>query len=812
MIHLLALKRLRERPLVVALSVSGVAAGVALAVAVSALLSSLTHSIDGLGALWPGAELELAGRSPLGFPESVAEVVGDAPGVRGAVPQLRQPALVDGQDVMVVGRSDIAEPMAGRALVDREVDGGVVEVATPLGPVGVTVQAAPDALAGINGGRVLLLPLGLAQELTGRGGVVDSLLVDVDDSRAGDLDGVGAELQGLVGPGVLVVDVDATKTYAVNQIEQVQQPMNLMSAIALVAGAAMVFNTVQASARQRSRELAILRAVGATKRQVSAGLVLEATIIGLVGAVVGLTGGLVLARFVVGALPSVVETAAGTEVAFHVGSSVIALALASGLGVALVSAIVPVRRIVRSRPNQVLQRRPPTSEATSGAGSIRTAAVGGVLSVAGLGMTLSPELAIAQNGLGLLLAGLLVLGYGLARPIALAAGVLAARTGPLGSLSQASAPGPARRVWAVAAAVFVAVALAITVGSSARNQVDTSAGHLELTRDTDVWISTAGSDDLPIDYHFPTDTARALSEVAGVAGVTTESIHYAVRDDRRYVLIGIDGPANYPVFALAGPDIMARVAAGEGAVITSQYARSFDLEIGDTVDIAGAEHGLELPVLAVTDTVSVSNFGTVIIGRTHYVDAFGDPGATGFQVVTESGVDNTALAAELGRVADRASKGAVPVVADTGIQYFHDAEAVYHDIANVFLVVLAAIVALAGLATLNATAASVVERRRQLGVLRSLGATRSQIRRIVVTEAISAGVVGAVWGVAVGALGHWVGVRITNNTSPFPTEYAFSPSTTLQALTAAALALGLGALIPATHIARADIRDAMAYE
>lgn len=811
LLHVLAIMRLRERPLLVALAVLGVASGVALAVSVTTLLSSLSRSIDDLGSLDGQAALEISARSPLGMSEDLVDIARRDPGVQRATPQLRQPLIVDGQQVILIGREDVPGPLAGRALINPAEGEQLVSIGSVDGPQPLTVRPASGTAAELNAGRVVLLPLGLAQEVSDRVGMVDSIAIDV---VADDAEGLAGRLETQLGSSVDVVSADALRGYALNQIEQVQQPVILMAGIALVAGAAMVFNTVQSSARQRSRELAILRAVGGTKTQVASGLVSEAAVIGLAGSVVGLVGGLALARGVVAALPAVVSTAAGTEISFHADAGVIPLSLIAGLGTALLASIVPIRRVLRSKPNQVLHRHPPSRQVGTSRSVGLTVLIGSGLALAGLAMSASTSLEIAQNALVILLAGLLIAGYGLARWIGAASSAIARRSGHLGSLAQARTADDTRRVWAVAAAVFTAVALAITVGASARNQVATSQGHLRLTQDTAVWVSTAGSDDLPVGFFFPTGLAEELRAIDGVESVTAETISYAVRDERRYVLMGVDGPASYPVFALAGDEVMAEVARGDGAVITTQYAREFQLDVGDVVTIDGAIRDIELPVLAVTRTVSVSNYGTVTIGRDHFVDAFGDPGATGFQVFADPNGDrdNAEILAAADLVMRDGVNGSVPVVTGTGQQWFDDAEAVYREIANVFLVILAGIVGLAGLATLNATASSVVERSRQLGVLRALGATGAQVRRLVITEAASAGLVGAVLGVVVGSFGHWVGVRVTNNASPFPTDYAFSVLTTGQALVAGSVAVVLGALVPAHRIARAHIGTAMAYE
>ena len=273
----------------------------------------------------------------------------------------------------------------------------------------------------------------------------------------------------------------------------------------------------------------------------------------------------------------------------------------------------------------------------------------------------------------------------------------------------------------------------------------------------------------------------------------TEVVSYAVKGGGRFGLIGTDGPGNYPVIQLAGPDAIEAMVRGDGAIVTTQFARLFDLEVGDTFDLQGATGPTALEVLGISRTVSVSNVGTVVINLDRYIAAMGDPGATGFQIITDDSADVAAITDSAHRILG----GPSPVVVGTGDVWREDSEAVLQSAADVFLVVVTGIVAVAALATLNATVSSVVERRRQLGMLRSLGATRKQIGSLVFMEVGSSALVGGVAGLVAGLLMHRLGVYITDHSTPFPSDYFFDGRTVIQAIVATFIAVVLGGLVPA---------------
>ena len=799
---LLSLKRLRERPLGVVLSIVGIACGIALLVSVGSIVHSLQQSIAAV-APDPTATLQLAARSPLGFDEElVAEATAD-PDVLAATPELRRAVLVDDLPTMVIGRPDIAQPLVGSAFDGLTSVQADVRTATGTQAVSFEVTKGPAGVSQINGGRVLLLPLAEAQEVAGQVGIIDSAPLTVTN---GQQEAVTERLSSALGPSVLVVPADAQQTYAVSHMEQVIQPVILMALVSLVAGGFLVFNTMQSTIRQRERELAVVRALGGTRRQITVGLFAEAAVLGVVGSVVGLVFGYYLGRLIVGLLPTLVATSSGTALSYYFDVQSVPLALLAGLGTSLSAAAIPVRRVLKARPTDVLHGR--VADRALRPHRLKSGLLGPVVLVIGAAMTTSTTLEVAQNGIAVLLIGFLITAFSLADHLARAASVIASRLGALGSFVEADLSGSRRRAWSTTASVFIAVATIITVGGAARNQVQTTSEDLAVMSESDIWISTTRSDDLPIGFTFPSAAADELALIPGVTTVISESLHYAVLDGERHVVVGVDGRANYAVLQLAGVEAVDAVENGDGAVVTSQFARVHDLDVGDTIVVEGSRETIELPISGISHTISASNSGTVVIHRDHYQSAFGDAGASGFQLLTEPDADEAAIIA----AARDLLTGPQPIEIESGDTWADDAIATTSDAANAFLIILAAIAAVTSIATLNSTASSVTERRRSLGVLRSLGAAPAQVRALIFIEVMAAGLVGAGVGLLVGLILHRVGVAVTDRATPFPERYFFSWLTVTQALLAAAMAVIVGALIPAWQTERSSITKAIGYE
>ncbi len=830
-LYLTSLRRMALRPGSVALSVCGIALGVALVTALNLSLASIDASIraaesvdagTGAGMVGDGEAIAVTARSPRGFEADLLPPIADEPAVTGVVAQIRTPVMADGQPVLLIGDGRVPSPLAGSSLDD----GQSIEVVTTAGSTSLAVSAAPGVAADINGGDVIYLPLEQAQAMTGRPGMIDQATVSIGPHDDGDgnpndhtRDVIINRLQGALGPSVHVAPAEQEREFANAQLRQIQSPVLLMSIIALMAGSFLVFNTIQSSARQQERDLAVLRAIGATGRQVAIGFLLEALIMGLAGSLVGLAAGTVVGYWLVGQLPDLVATLAGTRITYRFDPQVVAIALLLGPVVSVLAAVIPIRRALRHRPSRVLAQHglSPVSDRPTGDGpwpgalgavNLRVTAIGlAVLAVGGLAVT-APSMAISQNGLGLLLGGFLTVGYGCRHVLGRMAAALAGRFGSLGSIVEADLGQARARVWSTIAAVVAALIMGLAIGGAARNQVSTVDEHFELTADTDLWVATAGGDDLGLAFAFEADAVDQVARLDAVEAVVPLDISFVTIGDKRVLVGGVGGDSSLPSFRLADPGAQRSLLRDEGAIITVQLARVFDLEVGDEFSFDGATGPNTVTILDITETIAPSTSGTLLLSWPRYTSTVDDDRIDTFEVHAAEGADLEALTSKIEGIL----AGPTPVVVLPGPAWADGVVSATREAANVFMVVVTVVIVIAGLAILNATASSVVERQRLLGVLRAVGATPAQIRRLVVIEVVCAGAVGTVLGVAGGVLMHRVAVYITNNTTPFPEEYAFSWASLAQGLGSAVVAVLAGGIIPARQQARRRMADILAYE
>jgi len=281
------------------------------------------------------------------------------------------------------------------------------------------------------------------------------------------------------------------------------------------------------------------------------------------------------------------------------------------------------------------------------------------------------------------------------------------------------------------------------------------------------------------------------------------------------MLAGIDagpdrlGGGSYPAFGLASAEARSAMLDGDAVIVTSQFARAFGLGRGDVVTLPGAHGTLELPIADVVNTLAVSDNGLVEVSDEHLRGTFGTAGVGVVELHLEPGADPEAVRRAVEALADEQP---YPVVVATGEEHYQRIITGLEAAIDLMYAILVVIAAVAGLAVLNTLVASVLDRWRELGVLRAIGTTPKQLARIIALEALGVGAVGSLVGLLVGAVLHWAGVQFIGNASPLPVEYAFAPSVMAIAALAGVVTTVVGALLPLRRAARVDVLDAIAWE
>jgi putative ABC transport system permease protein len=580
--------------------------------------------------------------------------------------------------------------------------------------------------------------------------------------------------------------------------------LTMFAGIALLVATFSIYNTFSIIVAQRTRQAALLRALGAGRGQVLRSVLAEAAAVGVLASALGLAAGVVVAGLLKGlfdaagfALPAggIVVTA-GTVVA----------SLVVGVLVTLVAGVAPAVRASRVAPLAAL--RSAAAERTTPS-RLRIAA-GAVIVAAGVAVTLAAALAssgpLAAAGAGAVLTvvGAVVLGPVAARPVAGAIGAPVARLrGITGALARENAIRNPRRTAATAAALMVGVAVvslftvfAASLKASLDDSIDRSfAGDLVVSSGRfgrgGISPALAGAvGGLP-----EVDTAVGLGQSAVLVDGSTKQVTVA------------DPAALTRVVRLdVGSGDLAEAGRGTLAVAAST-AEDHGWRVGSRVPVTYPDGTRQ--ALTVAATYDRSDLvGGYLIPRSTWAGHGIQDADTQVVVSTSSGVPLAEAKAAVTRVADRFGGPDVLDRAEFASQVTGGVDMLLTIIYA--LLALAIVIALMGIA--NTLSLSVHERTRELGLLRAVGQTRRQVRSMVRWESVVVATFGAVGGLALGVFLGWALVRVAGAASDGLDVFALPAGRLALVLAVGAVAGVVAGIRPARRAARLDVLTAIATE
>lgn len=509
----------------------------------------------------------------------------------------------------------------------------------------------------------------------------------------------------------------------------------IFAAVALLVAGMVIANTFAVLLAQRTRELALLRCVGATSRQIRRSVLAEAALTGLVASAIGAAAGIGLA----GLVSALVE---GTDAAIPLeGLSVPPLAPIAGIlvgtVVTLIAALFPARAATRVAPLAAL--RPVDQAPLLSRGGIGRLILGlgmflpGLVAMIGGIAVVSPLLAVGGGALSAV--GLLVLAQRFVPPVVALAGRLVHRLGGVPAhLAAGNASRNPKRTAATATALLIGVSLtsAMVVGAASSR----ATGEAELDNSFATDIVVRGLSD-PLEPRL----LDAVGEVSGVSRSTPLlGTEVTARDDYPQPVLGIDPDAGRAtVRGTATP-----VPTDGRVVLSAAVQESWGLSAGDPLTLTGATGPVEF-------TVAEGSGTTAILLTADDVLAL-DPSAAMREIWLrlDDSLDADASAAvvdEINEVAGQSATGAEV----TGIVTLRQALTSILDtmlLVVTGLLAVAVVIALIGMG--NTLALSVVERRQENGLMRALGLTRGQLRGLLAWEALLVAGVAAVLGVLIG--------------------------------------------------------------
>jgi putative ABC transport system permease protein len=766
--------------------------------------------------------------------EDTLQRVRDVPGVQQAVGSISDEARIVGKDGDVVGTGPYfgvgLDPKAGKLSPFKLKEGRfatgpgqvVIDAGTAdregysLGDT-ITVQTrGPERKAEVTGiatfgdvdsigtATFALFDLDAAQSLFDKPGRYTEILVGGPDSvRAQLSDALPSSLQVQTAAAHDRFTLDALKSF----VKFLKVLLLVFGGIAVVVGAFTIYNTLSITVAQRSRELALLRALGATRRQVLRSVVIEALALGTVASVIGLFAGIGLAKLLGGVFASAGIDLPSTSTVF--GTRTIVVSLAVGIVVTVLAGLGPALRATRVSPVTAMREGSDIPAGRIGRRAPLFAAITGVLALGVLGLGMLGTGIDAEGRLALLAPGALLLFIAVALISPRLVPRLASALGRPGQRIAGAAGGLARRnamrnpgrTAATAAALMIGIALVAFSAVLGQGMRESTKGALaEQVRADYVLVGQDGWS--PIDPA----AAKAVAEVPGVE-TSTGLVQDSARSFGKKISVdGVDEKRIASVFGFdwdkGSDDAYAELPSG-GAIVTDKFAEDHDLALGDRFEVTalkGDKLGLSVAGISKPDKFNPLGTGEVTVARSAYDKAF-TAERERYAFVAADGASRPALEKALASFPD--------VKLQSKSEFQTDQSAWVDQVLGIFYVLLglAVIVSLFGI--VNTLALSVLERTRELGMLRAIGMSRRQVRRMIRHESIVTALIGAVLGIAVGLfLARLATVALSDEGLRFAV-----PVGSLVAFTVVAAVAGvLAAIGPARRASRLDVLKALQYE
>lgn len=707
--------------------------------------------------------------------------------------------------------SGMDEIAIDKATADREdfAVGDEIQVITDTGtyPFTITALIGLGESDGFAGATLAAWDVATAQQVMGAPGEFDAIDIQLEEGL--DPATVRPRLEEVLPERTEIVDRETIVEESKRGLDVIISAFgNGLLAFAFVTAfvsAFLINNVFQITIGQRLRELALMRAVGARGTQVRRLIYLEALIMSLVATVLGIGGGVLVARGLLAIFNSAGAGFPSTSTVLQPRTIVFAFLV--GVGITLASVIVPARRAAKIPP--VAAMRPELGfEALSAKRLIAGTTVVLIGAAAFLlGLFARPGgtvgmLTLAGGGALLIFLGVASVSSTVARPVTKLIGWPVAKLLKTpGVLARENAGRAPRRTSATAAALMIGVALVSAATVFATSLRETFSGILERSVKADYLITDESFQGLP-----PTVAVR-LAEVPEVSAVTAVRGTAALIDGEQKAIGAVDPLAFEQLVDIDLRDGSFQAMADGGIMVHTDPAEDLDLEVGEPVDVTfqnGTE--LQLPVAGIYGDASLA--GNWLISLQTLEEA--NPSTTSRDFFVAAMLAD-GVTPEEGDAAVRAAMEEFPQAkVETNAEFRESQEGQIDQLLIVITVLLAFSIIIAVLGISITLALGVFERTREIGLMRAVGMNKRQTRRAVRWEAIIVSTFGAIVGIIVGTL---IGIALSLAVpDTIIDRLAFSPTIIVVILVGAVIAGLIAALYPSYKASNMNVLEAIATE
>jgi len=846
----LALRYLGERKLRTALTTLAIVLGVTLIFGLNSILPAMQGAFrQNLMATADLTDLTVTSAARGVFGAEAVDTVAATPGVARATGSLIRPLILpsgealtgkDGRPVnslILVGLDPFTSrqvrplrAVAGRLLEAGDATAQVVLIGQTLAEsTGLTVgdtlglpsadgQAQFEVVGIVTrrptpGAEEIYVPLASAQQLLNLTGLINTVEAMFVTSADIDPATIRQDVLDRLGPGFKMGANEAgTEFEGAMQIGG--YAISFFGVAALVMGAFIIFITFRTSVVERRRDIGMLRSLGASRRTILGLLLTESLIQGIVGTALGIVLGYAMGVGLVAAAGQMMENMMGFQLPSPVPTAgAFALAIGLGVGFTVLGSVLPAVSASRLTPLEAMA--PPRPEAETRARPRRVVAgvVLGALALAGL---LSGNLAFSGLGAILFLVTLLVAGPILVAPVSRVFGGLLravfAREGRVAESNLTRQPG---RAAVTAAVMMIGLTILVVMGGLATSLTDGMG---------DFITSSFGAADylvMPQSLVLGGGNVGAgpglLESIRQTPGVTAAtSLRLATTRGEGlpdFQLVGVD-PLLYPVlggltFTEGDPDeAYAAIQAGRAIIVNNILAATCGAKAGQDLTVITPNGREVYRVAAVGSDFINFKLATGFISQANLALDFSETSDLLILAARDPEADPAVVATALENIVR--SYPAFSFFSTT--QWQADMSSMIGSVMYVFYVLMLFLAAPSLIALVNTLGINVIERTREIGVLRAVGATRRQVGRIILAESLLLAAAGTAYGILAGL---WLGYVLVGamETSYFSFLSYFFPYGAILATVAVGLLFGVvGALLPARQAARLDVVKALQYE
>jgi putative ABC transport system permease protein len=848
LLRLISWPYFRRHILRTALTTAGIVLGVAVFVGMhtanESVLSAFNHTVDRIAGK---TELQVSA-GETGFNESVLEEVQASPAVRIAVPVIE--AVVDsrvaGQGNLLVLGTDLT---GDRSLRDYDLESGdeaVIDdplvflaqpdsiivtkefaasngltvngrltLGTAIGDRQFTVRGImkPSGLSSAFGGNLAIMDIYAAQKMFGRGRTFDR--IDLAARPGFTLADAQADLRQRLGPGFQIDPPSSRGRQFESMVAAYSMMVNISSLFALFIGMFIIYNSFAIAVTERRAEIGILRALGATRRQIRGLFLGESAITGLIGSLGGLLFGMLIARGIAASIGSLIADFYGIpQRADELSTSPLILtgALLIGIVTSIIAALIPARQAARVDPVQALQKGKFQVVSPDESRLRLTAAAGlGVISMACLAG--GGSRVVFYVGYVLAITVSLLLGPLLALALSRALRPLLKWIRPVeGALAADSLIQAPRRTSASVAAVMLSLALVVAFAGMARASYGSIIDWMDGALNPDLFV--APSPDIVIrTLRFPESMGGELAEVPGVRRIQPVRNARVMFGGTPVMIVAVDiasiaETAKRPPVEGDADEMYRLTAAGRGLMLSDNLAQLQHRHAGDTVELPAPNGVIRVPIAGIVVDYSDQQ-GTILMDRSLFKKYWQDDSVNVFRVYLSGGASVAEVKQRI--LAKYAGQRQMFVLTNREVRaYILRITDQWFALSGVQIAV-AVLVAILGI--VNTLTVSITDRRRELGVLQAVGGLHGQIRRTIWMEALSIGTLGLVLGYALGAINLYYILEIVHrDIAGMRFDYQFPTSVTLALVPTMLGAAFVAAIWPAESAIRGSLVEALEYE